>query len=713
MRLSIFSLSALLIVLSQLSLSAADTISGRVTNSLNGAAVANADIDVFDSTGAAVTITDAATGLAAKTNANGDYSVQLPGGGTYRLRVDLTSAAPLADRYYGDTILKSAATPIVVASGTDVTGIDISLVAGYPILGSIQASGVGLANIDLDVYEATTGEFLSSYPGISDVNGNYTLGAFPVGSYIIRANPDPSLGQFYLDQYYGGDSSLVSAVPVNITAAAVTGINFSLLAGGSITGTISSAATTLPLAGIDLDVYDMNGVRLTANATTDATGVYYISNVPAGQYTLRADPTAAQAYARAYYSTTFPNSLFHNQATLVTVTGGTATPNIDFSLLSAGTISGFIYDSTGTVALSGVDLDVYDAALNRTDITARTAADGSYQLAALPVGSYIVRADPTATSTYLYQYYTGQTDPLLATPVVVTAGNDSPGINFNLASSGWVSGTIRDAANNPLANIDIDVFDAVTGVRISGNSITAADGTYLFGPLAPGSYTVRADPTVAQQYAVEYYDSKINKALANAFTVTGGVGTTGVDFTLELGGTIFGQLLFRNDGTPIESIDIDVFDAVTGIRLDQSSKTDVNGNWMVGPLPAGTYIVRADAALATAYGDIYSGNVRAYADATALTVAPGVDQTMPNPLQMPPQLVMPDITFGVGNSNATTLDFVTEVGLYYSIEYKLSLSDPTWTPLETFTGTGAAHSLTTSAASIGATGSAFFHVNVD
>lgn len=694
------------------SVEAADTIAGRVINANTGFPVQGADLDVFDSNGKSVPITDAATGGPGATDTNGDYNIQLPGGGTYILRVDLSTTAPLADRYYGDTILKSQATPIEVPAGADVSGIDIALVGGVPIEGTVRSGGSPLPDIDIDVYEAVTGEFLGSYPGLTDVDGNYSIGAFPAGSYLVQADPNAAAGQLYVSQFYGGGPDPVTATPVSVGTQPVTGIDFDLPTGGAISGMILSGDSGAPLESIDLDIFTSGGERLIFNGSSKTDGSYAVGPLPAGQYVLRADPTIEQAYARSYFSTTNPGTVAFKEASVITVIDSQMTAGVDFDLPPGESISGTIRDAVTLQGLANIDLDVFDSAGNRVDLTTRTDLNGNYQVGPLPAGQYVVRADPAATDGYLRQYFSGQTDKALATVITVDAnGLATEGIDFDLPRAGWLTGIVRDAGGNPLANIDLDVFDSTSKERPGGDAITAADGSFVFGPLAPGDYTVRCDPTIAQGYAVEYFDAKINKTLADPVTVTEGAATA-VDFTLEPGGVFFGQLVSRYDGAALAGVDIDIFDAVSGIRLDQSSKTDLDGNWSLGPLPAGSYIIRADVLPESPFSDIYSGNQRLSKNAVPLSLAAGEEQTVPM-LLLPPDLVIPSLALAINPLTNLELTFQTAQGLIYTIEYASGLGQNNWQPLETFTGSGSVHAYLPEQATLDAFDRGFLRVRVD
>lgn len=592
---------------------AAQTISGRVTNASTGNGITGVDLDVIDSNGASVAITGG------RTTTNGVYTITGIAPGSYRVRADASLALGFADEYYSEQFLQSLATTITMPAGGTLTNINFTLTLGYEISGVVTGNGVPLSGIDMDVY-AANGEFLSGYPGTTDATGAYRIGALPPGQYYVRANPDPAAGQFYTTRYIGGGTSLASATPVTITNAGLTGQNIALTGGGTLSGAVTQQGSGAAVVGVDLDLFDAaTSAIIPVNATTRADGTYSFPVLPAGTYRLRIDPTLAQGYPRIY----FPASLSLATAGTVTITQNVATSGIDFSVPQAGSITGTIREEGTLAPLVGIDLDCYDSLDQRVDITTVSAADGTYTIGPMAPGVYHLRADATLAQGYLLQYYNLKPTLSTADAITVTGGVVTSGVDFTLGKAGWIEGTVVAAGGVPLEGIDLDVYNAADGVRIPFGTATKADGTYLIGPIPIGSYKMRCDPTVAQGYAVEYWDSKPRLAESDVFTVAQGVGTLGRDFTLELGGSVSGTIRSAADNSPLAGIDIDLFINSTLVKLDQSAKTAADGTYVIGPVPPGRYRVRADAPVGGIYLDLYYPTAADVNSAEAITVNAG------------------------------------------------------------------------------------------
>ena len=561
-----------------LGLCAQPTISGLVRNA-NGNPLVGADLDVFDLQDNLVAVTGDTT------LADGTYTIVLPGPCAYVVRVDLPTGSPLVDQYYNGAFLRSQATPIQVPSDTSqITGINFPRSGGFASFGRVTANGLPAGNIDLDLY-AATGEFIGNYPARTAADGTFTIGALPNGSYYLKADPDPSLGQYSVFRFYGGSQDIATATPIVINQASATVITWDLPSGGIISGIIQSD-TGVPLAGVDLDVFDLNDNRLPYNGKSLADGSYFFGPLPAGSYKLRADPAAEIGYVRRYYGDGNEPDL----AGPIAVSLNQTTGGINFSLLPGGTVSGLITGPAGQ-PVPGIDIDIYDSLGGRVNLTTKSGADGRYLIGALPSGSYTLRADPALQSGFAGRYYGGTNAPSSAIPFNVIAGQDTSNISIQLPSGGWLEGTIRNADGAAVAGIDLDAYDTI-GTRLLPTARTALDGSYAIGPFPTGSIILRADPEPTDGVAHAYYPNADDIANAAPIPVPAGSATTGIDFSLPHAGWITGTIRDLS-GNPLAGIDLDLYDSL-GTRISLNAASNTDGSYLMGPVPIGNVLLRAD-----------------------------------------------------------------------------------------------------------------------
>ncbi len=596
---------------------AAGTIAGRITEQGTGAPIPGIDLDVLDEQYQSVTTT-------AQSNASGNYQATGLPAGNYLIRADPTAAQGYVDQYNAGVFLRSQAPFLNVPSSGTVT-VNFSLFKGANITGRVAVgsgpgAGSGAAGVDLDLYEAISGEFLASVNATTNNAGNYTIGSLPPGQYIQRADPLPST--FLLVRYYLAGDTRATATPITVVGTApVSGIDFSLPRGGLIRGTVRAAGTLQPLAGMDLDLFDDAGAFQTANATTSATGSYELGPLLPGTYRVRADPTATSGYVQAYHL----NSFLVAGATPVVVSVNTITAGVDVQLSRGGTISGAVRAAGSQTPLADVDLDVFDAASHAMPVDAKSDVLGHYLIGALPPASYFVRANPTAVQGYATQYYASTVFEADATPVAVVVGSDTPGVDFALTPGGSIEGIITGAdTSQPLAGIDLDLFDVTGRFYSPVEAITSATGFYRLAPVPPGTWIVEADPTLAQGYVDEYYGGEYALSRATRILLDPGTARTDSNLVLDPGGTISGSIHHRDTGTPLAGVDLDVFFA-NRQRLDVTTRTDAAGNFLLGLLPAGAYLLRADPPAATGLEQQYYDGARDASSAQFIAVSVGQD----------------------------------------------------------------------------------------
>ena len=192
--------------------------------------------------------------------------------------------------------------------------------------------------------------------------------------------------------------------------------------------------------------------------------------------------------------------------------------------------------------------------------------------------------------------------PSGATPVVVSGGHASTGVNAVLAAAGSISGTVTSAAGaTGLEAVAVAVFNG-SGTLVDSGA-TSADGTYSVKGLQTSSpgYTVCFDASNAvggastTGYTSEcYQDQPWNSyssppAGTNPVAVTAGTVTSGIDAALPTGGAIAGTVK-ASDGTNLSNVSVEVY-TTSSVQVGQASTS--NGKYTATALPgsASGYVV--------------------------------------------------------------------------------------------------------------------------
>ena len=166
--------------------------------------------------------------------------------------------------------------------------------------------------------------------------------------------------------------------------------------------------------------------------------------------------------------------------------------------------------------------------------------------------------------------------------------------DFTPPGTGAIRGTVRDSGGAPITTTDIRVQvvtgDACGDYQHIGEVITS-DGTYAFAGLDPDQdYLVRTDNMSQSNYVNEWYASPSSSIVCDGaqqvdVPVDGAIDN--IDFQLDSGGSLSGRVLDENPA-PIEGLWMHVFTAACGGTWLGGANTDLNGDFTISGLPAGT-----------------------------------------------------------------------------------------------------------------------------
>jgi transcriptional regulator CtsR len=530
-----------------------------------------------------------------RTADDGSYTITGLQPGNYKVQAYTTG---YIDEYYDNVYESSEATPVQVTAHSDTPGINFYLDFGGSISGVVKddsgspmvGARIDASGIDTDCY---------AYGCTAD-DGSYIIAGLQPDSYKVSAEAPG-----YVPEYYDNVYEHSEATPVPVTVPNNTpNIDFSLEIGGSISGVVADDSGN-PIVGawVAARGYDVGGYSYSETRTD---GSYTITGLRSGNYSVCA---SASVYIDEYYDNVYD----YSEATPVSVVKPNNTPNINFSLELGGSISGVVKDDSGNpivgawVDASGYDVSGYSYSETRTD--------GSYTITGLRSGNYSVYA---SASVYIDEYYDNVYDYYEATPVSVTAPDETTGINFALGGAGTISGVVEDDSGNPIAGATVcaDGYD----VSDYAYTETSGDGNYTIGGLHSGSYIVSVE---ASGYLTEYYDNVYDYYEATPVSVTAPDETTGINFALG-GGTISG-VVEDDSGNPIAGATVcaDGYD----VSDYACSQTAGDGNYTIGGLHSGSYIVSAEASgyLTTYYDNVYDWNDATPVIVTAQNDTPNVN----------------------------------------------------------------------------------------
>jgi hypothetical protein len=592
-------------------------ISGTVTDA-NHLPLANVAVRTGDPTGYNVD--------EVQTDASGNFITSGLAAGTYY--VSTRNSAGLVDYAWNGLVCANdfcddrQGTPISVTVPNTTGGVNFVLTAGQTISGTVTAAsgGAPLAGVFVNL---TNSSGASVGGANTDASGNFTTGAVPPGTYYASTFVNAYVTQFYNNVSCPTSCGFAASTPIVVTGAPVTHIDFALLAigTGTITGTVTDGFdNTLP-TGLPVQLFSPGGQLLASAATNN--GAYTFSNVAAGSYYVRTNaPAGGIPYINQLYNgVTCVNCsvLTTGGGTLVTVSNGGTTTDIDFTLQRGGVITGTITNATGGAPLANIGAQIINSA--GVSLGAfNTNASGVFTSAGLPADTYYVR---TANNLgYINQQWQNLTCPqsgcagTAGTPVVVNAATVS-GIDFALTLGGRISGQVTDASNSQgLPFVSVALFSSA-GVGL-GTLNTDNAGNFTTSGLPPGTYFLRTQTGLifANNQQLAFVDQLysgtpcvpfcLNPTVGTPVVVTAGATTSSVNFALSRGGAIAGGVIDTSTDVGLGSVSVQIYTAA-GV-LAKTAGTNTGGGYTVAGLPPGTYYARTSMPNGVFYQDgLYDG----------------------------------------------------------------------------------------------------------
>ncbi len=280
--------------------------------------------------GATVTI----AGVTATTSAEGTFSMRNVPAGEQTYTVTATGYLSVRDK------------EIEVRANQTVT-LNVRLMEGDATTGAVQ--GV--------VKHATTQQPIEA---VEVTLGTQTTTTTSSGIYSLAG---VAAGDQTLTFAKAGYVSRTESVTVAAGGTHELNVSLSPITTGTVTGTVTDAASGLALAGVTVSIEALS------STTTDATGVYTLSDVPEGNWTL-----------------SFTRTAYRDVQRTVTVTAGlTTTEDVAMASPSQGTLEGQIRNQTSGALQAGVNVTIVELERDAT-----SDAQGFYQFQGVPQGSYTI-----------------------------------------------------------------------------------------------------------------------------------------------------------------------------------------------------------------------------------------------------------------------------------------------------------------------------------
>jgi len=300
------------------------------------------------------------------------------------------------------------------------------------IAGTVTVDG-GASLAGVNVCAELPGEFEEeeeTHCAKTQFDGAYLITGLPAGEYVVAFMP--SSEQNYVRQFYDDAATKFAALTVAVGVGTTTGIDAVLEEGAKISGTVTAAATGLPVAGVEVCAYATDFVGFGC-VQTNAFGAYVIQGLAAGAYEIEFFPTEGKQ-----------NLLGASYPGLVVVPAAGEKPGVNIALQPGGQISGTARLAATGAPLKGVEICVTEAEEAWPLACLKSPASGAYRFNGLWGGAFKVVFSPEAseleegefweipTDGYPTQWWNGQPTFDTATLIGITPGAVVTGVDGSL-----------------------------------------------------------------------------------------------------------------------------------------------------------------------------------------------------------------------------------------------------------------------------------------
>jgi Carboxypeptidase regulatory-like domain len=453
-----------------------------------------------------------------------------------------------------------------VTKGIDARLQELGTIRGQVRLGNKSGKPLG----GMCVSASPAGNPLGGGFASTARNGTYVIEGLPTGRYRVSVSPGCNNNGNYLSANY---PRLVKVADERTVT-----IDVYLQSGGIISGTVRSAATGKPIAGIC--VQDENGY----DGITNADGTYQVDQLPTEVTTVTFSGGCGNggSYAPQWY----PGQDNAETAATIKVRAGHDTAGINANLLPGATITGRVTAASGK-GLGGVCVAATPS-YAQLDFGAEavTTSTGAYSLANLAADDYEINffgGCSPFTVNLGQQWYRAQPTETTAGLVSARAGATVSGIDGTVTVGGSISGNVTGRSGQSVQFSCIEAINTRTG--LAGVSFGVGGGYEVDG-LAPGKYRVYVTDCLAgATLAPGQYKT--------AVTVRARHNTGRIDIVLPLGGTITGRISIRGSGKPAVGVCVTVSNG-NPLSGPSITVTDSGGQYRATQLNSGSHKVAID-----------------------------------------------------------------------------------------------------------------------
>lgn len=553
-----------------------------------------------------VAYSDSATQPPVKVSADvqpdGSYRLESVPAGTYHVWAWVDGMP--SGLYYDQAASEAGATPVEVANGAVVDGIDFTFDAkpegNGEIAGRVLTSKGRVPSGAVVVAYATDGRQYAK----SEVNadGFYQLAGLSANWYYVQV-----IANGYREVWYPGVFNMYEATPVEVVdGQAQNGIDFSLENGSSISGAVrDSRGKPVPNAQIWIQFSDQ-GIYFAQNVVTDEAGRYTVSGLSGGSYYVSA--TVPGSYNVFWY----PGVPEMKDALTIKLQSDSSVENADIKLpfsVGFGALWGTVtdadhqlYSGNAYITLSPLEPDSNGTITNDikpypTSSYWVNVQNGQFELDNVRAGAYrMMLSIYTANGASLSFWYPNASNWEQATVLEVKEDEKLGPLEFQLPKmDGVIKGSVLDGQGKPVVGGYVYLTSKNQAWGRYFYAQTQTDGSFLIADLPDDEYIVAAYGCVTWSCAYLWYPAATSSEDATTVVVKDGKADQDhvqMVLPIEAGQSVLAGKVVNQSGQPLENASVMLMNAAeNGVYTYAYATTDASGAYRIEKLPKGSYHV--------------------------------------------------------------------------------------------------------------------------
>jgi hypothetical protein len=288
-----------------------------------------------------------------------------------------------------------------------------------------------------------------------------------------------------------------------------------------------------------------------------------------------------------------------------------------------------IISGTVTSDASGVGLDAVTVTAENDEgksVDATTDENGSYEIAELAAGDYLISFTAPDETDYISEWYPNASADD-ATAVTLVESQEKT-IDAGLGLGGRVTGVVRGVASALLADVDVEAYPYGGGALLA-SATTDASGAYELRGLPSTGVTVSFTDDADRGYVTNWSNNRANEESADKITVAPDTAVV-ANASLVIGARLAGQVSGPGGAIlPEGSVEVTLASASTDEVVDSQS-IDETGSYAFAGIAPGSYVVQFSDAGESGFSDQWWKNAATRQLATTIVLASGQSETAIN-----------------------------------------------------------------------------------